>query len=153
METHLVHYLFYWVYICVVALSQTMEKLLEVINLPVIVTTRLYAILYVDCHNYCNYLQPHSVGVGFPITSHEWSSFLMWHYIKYTNKHRKCPSWAEELTSKTDTWCQTQLNMCSDTTVDWNNFIREICDLSLKRLKIHLTIYLKVLFIFFVLII
>jgi hypothetical protein len=44
--------------------------------------------------------------------------------------------WAEEMTSLK--WCQTQLNMCYDTTVDWNNYMREICVLSLKSRNVKI---------------
>jgi len=35
-------------------------------------------------------------------------------------------------------WCQTQLNMCYDTTVGWNNNMREICVLSLKSRNVKI---------------
>ncbi|KAL4097607.1 hypothetical protein QTP88_022351 [Uroleucon formosanum] len=44
--------------------------------------------------------------------------------------------WAEEMTSLK--WCQTQLNVCGDTSVDWNNYIREICVLSLKSRNVKI---------------
>lgn len=40
--------------------------------------------------------------------------------------------WAELLTSLK--WCDKQLSMSDHTTVDWNNFLREVCSLQLMKL-------------------
>lgn len=51
--------------------------------------------------------------------------------ISFLSAVRFIYCWCEELTSIK--WCQQQLNFSDKTTIDWNNYMREVCIMDLER--------------------